>query len=69
MDASVIFRLIVFLLLLSHISSECFPGCSCGTDRFGRLVTVPFVKDISSIIDQKLCCCAEISYSYSTCRI
>ncbi|XDV50405.1 hypothetical protein PO909_019467 [Leuciscus waleckii] len=39
MDASVIFRLIVFLLLLSHISSECFPGCSCGTDRFGRSLT------------------------------
>uniref|UniRef100_A0A673FRB0 Leucine-rich repeat, immunoglobulin-like and transmembrane domains 2 n=1 Tax=Sinocyclocheilus rhinocerous TaxID=307959 RepID=A0A673FRB0_9TELE len=39
MHASIIFCFIVFFLLLSHISSECFPGCSCGTDRYGRSLT------------------------------
>ncbi|XP_051503515.1 leucine-rich repeat, immunoglobulin-like domain and transmembrane domain-containing protein 2 [Myxocyprinus asiaticus] len=39
MGASVIFRFILFFLLLGYISLECFPGCSCVTDHYGRSLT------------------------------
>ncbi|KAI7805602.1 leucine-rich repeat, immunoglobulin-like domain and transmembrane domain-containing protein 2 [Triplophysa rosa] len=39
MGVSDIFRFIYFFLLFSHINSECFPGCSCVTDRYGRSLT------------------------------
>ncbi|TRY56794.1 hypothetical protein DNTS_035609 [Danionella cerebrum] len=37
MDAYVFFHLTILCICLSQIRSECFPGCSCGTDRYGRL--------------------------------
>ncbi|XP_055026850.2 leucine-rich repeat, immunoglobulin-like domain and transmembrane domain-containing protein 2 [Misgurnus anguillicaudatus] len=39
MGVSDILGFITFFLLLSHINSECFSGCSCVTDRHGRSLT------------------------------